>query len=106
MKFGNSLRSSKVHFRIRKPVCKEIKTSQKGRLKLKKVNFNYVRLDIIVIKSGQNLVSFFHDQNDKSKLTQLTSRDMMRDHSFAANIKITSWLVSAYDFYSGVVKDR
>ena len=40
VKFGSSLRSSKVHFRIRKPVCKEIETSQKGRLKLKKVNFN------------------------------------------------------------------
>ena len=34
------------------------------------------------------MVSFFHDQNDKSKLTQLTSRDMMRDRSFAANISV------------------
>ena len=29
-------------------------------------------------------------KNDKSKLTQLTSRDMMRDRSFAANISVAN----------------
>ena len=34
------------------------------------------------------------------------SNNLISNNEIAAEIEITSWLVSAYDFYSRVVKDR
>ena len=59
-------------------------------LKIHHVNLYVIKLPHALAKCCDGVKNCKSLKNDESKLTQLTSQDMMRDRSFAANISIAN----------------